>query len=159
MKILGIDPALASIGYAILDNGKPIDYGVITTSKSLSLGVRLIEIKADITHLVKHHQPDKIAIEQPFFRGYNTNAGVVQYALGVILLAIAEAGYYNPEMLKVSTIKQAIAGKGNADKLQVRSAIQRILNISEKAPKGKDDQWDALAVSYTLYLQTLEAVA
>ena len=68
---LGIDPGLAIIGWAILeeaDYGEPflIDYGTIETSKKLPTPQRLLEIEQDIAELLGEFQPDNIVIEMPF---------------------------------------------------------------------------------------------
>lgn len=69
---LGIDPGLATIGWAFLetpDYGNPelIDYGTIVTSKKESTAKRLVEIESDLTQLIKEYEPEKMAMEMPFF--------------------------------------------------------------------------------------------
>ncbi len=148
MKIAFFDPGLALLGYAIVENDRPIDFGAIATSSKTPLGDRLIEIRADVLSLLQTHKPDIVAFEKPFFLGKNTNAAVVQFALGVMLMAIAEAGYPSPTEFKPSQIKLMAAGAGNASKLEVKSAAIALYGLTHQ--KGTpDDAYDALAGAYT----------
>jgi Holliday junction resolvasome RuvABC endonuclease subunit len=72
-KWLGIDPGLAIIGWAVLEGDETlqprlIDCGVIETEKKLSTPARLVEIERDTIDLLQEFQPDRVAIEMPFFR-------------------------------------------------------------------------------------------
>ena len=92
MRILGIDPGLAIIGYAVIDkadNGilTVVDYGMITTPKEHSLPVRLTEIYDAMQALLNQYHPDQIAIEELFFNQNITTGIPVSHARGVIVLA------------------------------------------------------------------------
>ena len=92
LRILEIDPGLASIGYGIIHETTALDYGAITTPKTLTLPLRLKTIHTDILELAKCYSPEAVAIEYPFFGRDNPNQGLVLQALGVIRVALAEAG-------------------------------------------------------------------
>ena len=145
--ILGIDPALASMGYALLsDDGVSLrDYGVITTSSKDLLSSRLASIHTDISELVRKYRPQTIAIEKPFFRGQKTNAHQVQFAIGVILLAIHDAGGVTPLWVNTAQVKTAVGCKGNAGKLEVKAAVQQQFGLEGR---GADDAFDAVAIAY-----------
>lgn len=147
MTILGIDPALASIGWGVIDNDRPIahDYGIITTNKGDVVCDRLASIEADIIGLVQQVKPGVVAIEHPFFGARNTNAVVVQQAFGVIRLALGKCGYRDPVFLHQSQVKAAIL-RGNASKQEVKAAIIQLFGLT--VTKGRDDQYDAIAVAY-----------
>lgn len=147
MRILGIDPGLERIGYGVvLRAGSKIEtvkYGLIQTPK-IKLPDRLRLIHEEMRKLIEEQQPDAIATERLLFTVNKTTAMDVAKALGVVLLASAEAGlpwveYSPPE------IKQAVVGNGNADKKQVQFMVCKLLSLRE-TPKP-DDVADALAIA------------
>jgi len=151
MLVLGIDPGTATTGYGLvreLPNGdfEAVAYGVITTAPKTPMPNRLREIHEAITALIVKHQPDSAAIEMMYFGKNVTTAITVAQARGVILLALAEAGLtireYKPEELT-----QAVAGYGDADKVQMQEMIRQLLDLDE-IPRP-DDAADGLGVAIT----------
>jgi len=72
MRILGIDPGLATTGWAVVDfdkDGNPtaVDFGAVTTKKGLGVSVRLLEIYDDISELIEKFKPDLAGIETLLF--------------------------------------------------------------------------------------------
>lgn len=164
MKILGIDPGFATVGYGILDKetkGKisVVDYGVIETPKTENLAVRLAMLEEGMYRLLKEHKPDEIAVEELFFAKNVKTAIAVAHARGVILLTcIKECGRlfeYTPMQ-----IKQALTGYGRAEKKQMQLVTASLLKL--KSIPRPDDAADALAValthSYTSKLSALFGV-
>lgn len=151
MRILGIDPGLATIGFSILDidghNKTLIEVGVIRTGANLPLPERLKEIYKDIKALAKEYKPDICSIEQIFFSKNVTTGIQVSQARGVILLALNEEGVeireYNP-----SSMKAALTGDGNASKAAIQKMVKLELGLSE-IPKP-DDAADAVSLALTL---------
>ncbi|WP_254721734.1 crossover junction endodeoxyribonuclease RuvC [Kovacikia minuta] len=72
--ILGIDPAIASIGFGVIQGNQALEYGVITTPANAPMYERLNQIRADIQTLCEMVKPDLAALEMPFFGRENTNA-------------------------------------------------------------------------------------
>ena len=74
MRILGIDPGLAIVGWAVIDSNRgkltPVAYGAITTPAHTDIEARLLMIKSDLEEIIKRYEPDEMAIEELFF---NTN--------------------------------------------------------------------------------------
>ncbi|MEG1645830.1 MAG: crossover junction endodeoxyribonuclease RuvC [Clostridia bacterium] len=148
MRILGIDPGLAIMGYGVVEyergNFKFVDYGVVTTHKSEALPVRLKLIAEGLEQLIDKFKPDCVAIEELFFQNNAKTAIAVAEARGVILItAINKCGNlyeYTPMQ-----IKQAITGYGRAEKMQIQKMVQMILKLPT-IPKP-DDAADALAVA------------
>ncbi len=145
MKILGIDPGLATIGFAFLQDGKLIDFGTIETSAKLSLSERLLQIAEDARALVCELRPDVIAIEQLFFVQNVTSGMMVSHARGVLLYAFAAEGVPTLEV-SPKDVKIAVCGYGNAPKAQVQHMLQRIF-LLPNLPKP-DDAADAIAIAY-----------
>jgi crossover junction endodeoxyribonuclease RuvC len=159
MRILGIDPGLATIGFAILDYDESQnssqtvgektlqEVGVISTPAGLPIPQRLSEIYKDMQELIREYKPDVCAIEQIFF-SKNVSTGIqVSQARGVILLALQEAGVqiheYNP-----TAMKAALTGDGRADKAAIQKMVMLELNLS--APPKPDDAADAVSLALTL---------
>ncbi|MBO7222411.1 MAG: crossover junction endodeoxyribonuclease RuvC, partial [Clostridia bacterium] len=87
MRILGIDPGLAIIGYGVIDvdngNFRVVDYGVITTPKDETIPVRLAMIWDRVNLLISKFKPDHIAMEELFFTNNKTTGIIVSEARGV----------------------------------------------------------------------------
>jgi len=149
LRIIGIDPGLARVGYGLIDsiNGhqKMLDCGIISTEKNQTEGTRLVEIVNDLNELIIKWKPDIAAVEKFFFYRSSTTISVVQ-ARGVIIMTLAKLKIPIKEFPPMQ-IKLAIAGSGKANKQEVLEAVMREL-ILENPPKP-DDAADALAIALT----------
>lgn len=146
MKVLGIDPGLARVGYAVIDTTQPmvlLDCGIIRTVPGPSHGERLVEIARDLRWLVRQHRPQLAAVEQFFFYRSSNTIAVVQ-ARGVLLMTLARLGVPAVELPPMQ-IKQALTGNGHADKPTVLAAVMRELQLDN--PPRPDDAADAVAVA------------
>ena len=148
MRILGIDPGYATIGFGIIEaqrgNCSLIQYGTITTSAELPFARRLEVIYDDMNQLIETVQPDAVAIEELFW-GHNVTTGIgVSHGRGVILLALTQHQLPIYEYTPMQ-IKQAVVGYGNATKLQVMDMTKRLLRMEKVA--RPDDAADAIAVA------------
>jgi crossover junction endodeoxyribonuclease RuvC len=148
MKILGIDPGTARMGFGVIevDGGsiKLIDYGCINTHQRDQMADRLVEIYGDLQKIIKEYQPNLVAIENLFFFNNQKTAISVSQARGVAVLAarLAKLPIHEPTPLQV---KQAVACYGKADKAQVQQMVKTLLKL-DKIPKP-DDAADALAIA------------
>jgi crossover junction endodeoxyribonuclease RuvC len=143
--ILGIDPAIASIGFGVIRGNQALDYGVITTPAKRPMYERLSQIRSDIQELCDMIQPDMAAIEMPFFGRENTNASKVLRALGVIELALGDWGLTELVFLHQSQVKAAVAQYG-AKKGEIKQAVMHIFGLAQ--PPSPDDSADGLAIAY-----------
>ncbi len=149
MIILGIDPGLATMGYAlikVLSNGQPavIDYGCIETKKSQTFPERLLIIYCDLKKIIEKYHPDKVSIESVYFAKNAKTAIKVGEARGVAVLAAAESKKPVFEFTPLQ-VKQALTGYGQASKQQIQKMVKTILNLKD-IPKP-DDAADALAIA------------
>ena len=148
MRILGIDPGVATIGFGVIEADRTrqrlVRYGVITTPAGLPLSTRLYQISRDMEELLRQFKPDEIGIEELFFSKNITTGIAVAHGRGVILLEAERAGVPAFEYTPMQ-VKQAVAGYGGADKRQVMLKTQRLLNMKE-IPRP-DDAADALAIA------------
>lgn len=148
MRIIGIDPGYAIVGYGILDCAaskfRTLDYGVITTSAKTPLEDRLEIIYNRLDLLIKKYKPDVISVEELFFHTNLKTAISVAQARGVILLCAKKNGVEIFEYTPLQ-VKQAVVGYGRAEKNQVIAMTSALLGL-DKPPKP-DDAADALAVA------------
>jgi crossover junction endodeoxyribonuclease RuvC len=148
MRIIGIDPGYATVGYGIIEYVKSrfttVNYGAVLTAADLPFERRLQEIYADLCELLKIYKPQHMAVERLFFTTNQKTAIDVSQARGVILLAAVEHGVQLAEYTPLQ-VKQSVTGYGKAAKSQIQEMTKRILNLSA-IPKP-DDTADALAIA------------
>lgn len=148
MKILGIDPGMAIVGYGMIetetDNIELLTSGSIQTDKSLSDSKRLLEIFNDLSELVEKLQPDCAAVENLFFFKNQKTVIPVAEARGVILTVLEK---YNIPTYSYTPmeVKQVLTGYGRAEKKEVQQMVGIALQ-TDKLPK-LDDTVDAIAIA------------
>ena len=148
MRILGIDPGVATIGFGLVEADRAqvhmVTYGAITTPAGLPLSRRLYQIDRDMEELIGKLRPDVMAVEELFFNTNITTGIAVAHGRGVILCAAERCGVplyeYTPGQVKL-----AVTGYGKAEKRQVMDMTRRLLHL--KAVPRPDDAADALALT------------
>lgn len=148
MKILGIDPGYAIVGYGVIEylHGKisVLSCGAITTEAGTEFPKRLSTIYEDMLYVLDKYKPEALAIERLYFNTNTTTAIDVAQARGVILLAAQSRGVPVSEYTPLQ-VKQAVTGYGKAEKHQVMEMVKSLLSLNA-VPKP-DDTADALAVA------------
>lgn len=148
MRILGIDPGYAIVGYGVVDYSKNrfsvVGHGAITTMAHTPFENRLQDIYNDMTTIIDKYKPDELSIEKLYFNTNSTTAIDVSQARGVILLAAIQKGIKVNEYTPLQ-VKQAVTGYGRAEKRQVMEMVKSLLEL-QKIPKP-DDTADALALA------------
>tara|TARA_Y100001968_G_scaffold113377_1_gene102777 strand:+ start:4721 stop:5185 length:465 start_codon:yes stop_codon:yes gene_type:complete len=149
LRILGIDPGLARVGYGVIDSlnnqQEMLDCGIIRTDKGLNEGDRMVEIAEDLSSLIIQWEPELAAVEKFFFYRSSTTISVVQ-ARGVLIMTLAKLKIPIVEFAPMQ-IKLAVAGSGKANKVEVLNAVMQELNLTN--PPRPDDAADALAIALT----------
>jgi crossover junction endodeoxyribonuclease RuvC len=148
MRIIGIDPGTLATGYGIIDrDGARLSYvcgGCIHNRSGTRLPERFLKIYREIKKIVELHSPDQMAVEGLFFCKNVKSAIKLGEARGIVMLVAAEHGIdvfeYAPRR-----VKQAVLGRGGAQKKQVQFMIKQILGMRE-APQPADAA-DALALA------------
>ena len=150
MKVLGIDPGLNNVGYAILETAKNnsvtyIRSGVIKTNPKNDLPSRLHKIYSSLDEIINSYQLDIICIEEVFVNMNAKSTMLLSFARGAILTAI---GKYNIETVELAPnfIKKTVVGSGRADKIQIQKMISMIL---PDAKYSSSDEADAIAIAYS----------
>ncbi|MBA4416295.1 MAG: crossover junction endodeoxyribonuclease RuvC [Syntrophus sp. (in: bacteria)] len=155
MKVLGIDPGLASTGFgAIAYAGSTpslLKCGSIKTAKTDHISQRLFQIYSDICLLIKTLEPDLVAVENIFSLVRYPKAGILLGGvMGIIYLTIVQNGLTLIE-ISPKEIKNALVGYGSADKKQVRNTVQALLRIDGISSFHAAD---ALAVALTAFYRS-----
>ena len=148
MRILGIDPGYAILGWGVLDlrgnHFSVVDYGAVTTDAGTPMPLRLQHLYNELTSIIGYYKPEVASIEELFFNNNAKTAIMVGQARGVAVLACVNGGLEINEYTPLQ-IKQALVGYGRADKKQVQTMVKSILNLKE-VPKP-DDTADAVAAA------------
>ena len=148
MRILGIDPGYAIVGFGILEyDGRSfsvVNFGAITTPAGMDFSQRLETVYRDMKEVLLTYKPEAMSVEKLFFNTNHKTAIDVAQARGVILLAAAHANVPVYEYTPLQ-VKQAVTGYGRAEKRQVMELTKTLLGLS-KVPKP-DDTADALAMA------------
>ena len=96
MRILGIDPGYAIVGFGIADysgmNFAPLEYGAILTEAHTDFPRRLKSIADDIDYILEKFSPDCMSIEKLFFTNNQKTAIDVAQARGVVVLSAVRHG-------------------------------------------------------------------
>ena len=133
MRIIGIDPGYAIVGFGILDyensRFRVVDYGAITTDKDTPFNDRLTEIYSDLCYVLDKYKPEFMSIEKLYFQNNQKTAIDVAEARGVILLAANQRRIEIYEYTPLQ-VKQSITGYGKAVKKQVQDMTKRVLGLS-----------------------------
>lgn len=156
--VLGIDPGLASTGYALVESvsGKLRcrDHGVVRTSPRTPHEQRLRHIHDEIAALLVTDVTG-VAIESWFIHPVSKAAMGMAEARGAALVAIAGAGVtvqeYSP-----NTVKQSVTGSGSADKQQVRAMVERLLGVRPTTDHAADAM--ALAICHVSAAPLTQAI-
>ena len=148
MRILGIDPGLAIVGWGVIDsergNSRPVAFGSIRTPAHTLIESRLLMIENDLTEIINKYKPDEMAVEELFFNTNITTGIAVAEARGVILCTAHKLGVKISEYTPLQ-VKQAVVGYGKAEKRQVIAMVTSILKLPE--PPKPDDTADAVAIA------------
>lgn len=148
MKILGIDPGYAILGYGVVEKKgnhfQALDFGAVTTPKEMPMPRRLEHLYDSLREIIEEQKPQVASIEQLYFNNNAKTAINVGQARGVAILACMKGGIEIAEYTPLQ-IKQALVGYGRAEKKQVQFMVKTMLNLPE-VPKP-DDTADALAAA------------
>lgn len=147
MRILGIDPALRTTGWGIIEQkGHTFHFvvgGVVKTNAQETDAERLFSLFQDIQEIIKEYRPEEVAIENVYVNSNPKTSLKLAQARGVGLLCGASFGLTVGEYTPLQ-IKKAVVGYGKASKDQVQQMVKAILPSAEYVTH---DTADALAVA------------
>lgn len=154
--VLGVDPGIAKLGLAVVgrrDRTTSLVWAdTVRTPADLAEAARLHRIADAVASAIAEHGPTAVALERLAWNRNQVSALQVARATGAVMVAAAGAGLpvdeYGP-----NEVKMAVTGVGNADKRQVRLALERIHGL-RGVPDRQPDAVDAAAVALTHILGT-----
>lgn len=152
MRVLSIDPAVRNTGFAVIEQSIPakgrrpayraLTFGTIKNRRNLRQSGCLVAIREQLRDVIEEHRPEVCAVEGVIYVQSYKTAITMGAARGAAILAAAEFGMevyeYAPRR-----VKQAVVGKGAADKKQVALMIRSLLSLTETPDP---DAADALAI-------------
>jgi len=148
MKILGIDPGTVVMGYGVIENEAEatslVDYGGIAVPQRYKAGERLNHLYQELLKIIQQHQPDVMAVEQPFVAKNVKAAMAIGRAQAIALLAAASRKIPTYEYTPAQ-VKQRVANYGASSKEQIQEMVRLQLGL-EETPQPNDAA-DALAVA------------
>jgi crossover junction endodeoxyribonuclease RuvC len=149
MIVLGIDPSVKSTGFGIIEyadnNYSVLSYGCIKPPRSFLFHDKLNHIRSHLEDLIKSHNPDEVAIENPFYAQNIKTALTLGQVRGAALVAISSRKKTLFEYSPLE-VKKAVTGYGQADKNQMITMIKALLEIDDD--KLETDAADALSVAF-----------
>ena len=150
MRVLGIDPGYAIVGWGVIEQEgirfKAVDFGAVCTQAGVPFEQRLVQVYEGIKQVCETYKPEALAIEKLYYQHNQTTVIGVAEARGVILLAAAQCGVPIYEYTPMQ-VKQSLTGYGKAVKKQMMEMVRLMLHLPT-VPKP-DDTADALAMAIT----------
>ena len=148
MRVLGIDPGTLNLGYGVVDEDAGemamVDCAVVSLSSKVPVEQRLSSLYKKLVGIVARHQPDEVAIEEPFVAGNVRSALAIGRAQAIAMLAAANKNL--PVFRYLPTqVKQQVTDYGGSSKEQVQEMVRLQLGLAE--PPQPSDAADALAVA------------
>ena len=148
MRVLGIDPGTLNMGYGVVDEDAGemamVDCGVLSLPSKVPVEQRLSSLYKKLVEIVARHQPDEVAIEEPFVADNRRSALAVGRAQAIAILAAANKNL--PVFRYLPTqVKQQVTDYGGSSKEQVQEMVKLQLGLA--AVPEPNDAADALAVA------------
>ncbi|MGL4524495.1 MAG: crossover junction endodeoxyribonuclease RuvC [Spirochaetia bacterium] len=152
MRVLGIDPGLADLGWGVVEKKSSarlscLAHGCIKTSTDASLEQRLLFIYEELQKIILEYKPACAGVEDLFFSKNVSSALPVAHARGVILLSLFQHAC-QPFTLTPNQIKLGVTGSGSSNKSTIQQMVKMLLQL-EKIPKPTHAA-DALACAIAL---------
>jgi len=147
MKVLGIDPGIERLGWAVIE-GRPgeikrIDSGVKRTSKTKPKETRLFEIQSFVESKILEAGPEILCLEKIIFAKNAKTAFVIGEVRGILLALAGKYGLKTKEFTPIE-VKKTISGYGRADK-------EAVLKMLEKTSFGKNLRRRVRRLGYRLF--------
>ena len=147
MRVLAIDPAVRNTGYAVVEGGgrvaRAVTFDVIRVAAKIPQSGALSAIRTHLCAIIRQYEPEEVAVEGIIYVQSHRTAISMGAARAAALIAAADHGLavfeYSPKK-----VKQAVVGRGSADKSQVAFMVRALLGLAETPPA---DAADAIAIA------------
>jgi len=151
MRVIGIDPGLRITGYGIVDvvdgqlEPRLVEGGIIKLNAKAGIDSRLHQLHAELSDLLKEHQPETMAVEKLFAHYKRPRTAILMaHARGAILLCAKQHGLTTHD-LPATEVKKSVTGYGHASKLQMQQAVAAQCGLAQ--PPSPPDVADAIAIA------------
>ena len=148
MCILGVDPGTIVMGYGVIDESDDelalVSYGALSGNRRSPVGERLSFLYHELEKVIRHEQPEAMAIEQPFVGNNVKSAFAIGKAQAIAMLAAANHNIPSFEYTPAQ-VKRQVTNYGASSKGQVQQMVKLQLGLDE-VPQPEDAA-DALAVA------------
>ena len=155
LRMIGIDPGYAIVGYAIIDIEKNkktlLKYGTVETSSKYDFADRIRKIYENMNEILDYFKPELASIESLVFQNNQKTAIKVAEARGVILLSLSILNIKIFELTPLQ-VKCSLTGFGKATKRQMILMTKKILNLKEEIKPDDAADACALALSGALFV-------
>lgn len=155
LRVIGIDPGYAIVGYAIIDVEKNkktlLKYGTVETSSKYEFAERIRKIYENMNEILDYFKPELASIESLVFQNNQKTAIKVAEARGVILLSLSTLNIKIFELTPLQ-VKCSLTGFGKATKKQMILMTKKILNLKEEIKPDDAADACALALSGALFV-------
>ena len=150
IRILGIDPGSQRTGLGVIDldeagRTRHVYNGAIQLLANETFPLRLKQIFDEVGAVIAEYRPHEVAIEKVFMARNPDSALKLGQARGAAICAVVARDLAVTEYA-AKEIKQAVVGKGGADKKQVQYMVGLLLGLSGRL---QPDAADALAIAIT----------
>jgi len=146
IRIIGIDPGSRKTGFGVIecgDNQADLVHQGVINAGSGDFPERLGIIFSGLREVITEFKPTEASVESVFMSHNAGSALKLGQARGAAVCAAVSMGLavseYSPR-----SVKQAIVGRGSAEKTQVQHMVNMLLRIDKKLA---EDAADALAVA------------
>ncbi|BCX81254.1 crossover junction endodeoxyribonuclease RuvC [Methylomarinovum caldicuralii] len=160
VRILGVDPGSRITGYGIVDAEgarlQLVEAGCVATA-SRHFPARLKAIYDGILAVVETWRPEVLAVEQVFMHKNADSALKLGQARGAAICA-GLARDLPVHEYATRQVKQAVVGRGGADKQQVQYMVKLLLNFRGELALDASDAL-AVALCHAHYQQTRQRLA
>lgn len=149
--VLGIDPGLRNVGFAILkqthayDPPALVEAGVLELNTRTAIETRLHELDQEMRQIIAEHQPDHLAVEKLYAHYKHPRTAILMaHARGVILQVAVSFGI-RIHHVAATHVKKLMTGHGQASKEQMQRAVQFRFELDQ--PPSPPDIADAIAIA------------
>ncbi|MCX6824938.1 MAG: crossover junction endodeoxyribonuclease RuvC [candidate division SR1 bacterium] len=149
--ILGIDPGVRKLGYALINKDlSVVDSGIllseIKSPTRMDQFERMREIEEYFTKICKKYKIQTMSMEKLFFTKFNQNNAEFVYGIRAILITLCLKNNIKIKEYTPIELKKFITGNGRAEKMLVQKCIMKLYGLKE-FPEFNDAA-DALALAY-----------
>jgi len=152
VRILGVDPGINNLGWAIVEGSGRSPHHVasgIFSPTDKDTNSKLLSIFKAVEEMLRVYQPERVALESVFVNKNAQSTLRLGEVRAAVIIAASSFGI-EVEDFAPRKVKQSITGRGNASKAKVQDMVCAMMGIPKE---GKFDRYDAIAIALCGYHQ------